>query len=231
MCTLSYYHRNDGPIITANRDESPARNATGLSDYLSEKGNRYFITREPLHGGTNLVIGYRTRVSVLLNGAFGPHEFGKKYRMSRGLIVLESLEYPDLFDFSENFDFAGIEPFTMVNFGDEIQEIRWDGNHISRKGYPKNEHHIWASAQLYAPGAIEKRRQWYADLTSSAQILETQNLFDFHQYGGDGDPQNDMVMNRSDLVRTISVSQVATISGERKIKHLNVLTNEITEKP
>lgn len=230
MCTLTYVKRSDGYVITANRDESPNRSADALTEYKSSRGELYYMAREPLHGGTNLVIGVKGRAMVLLNGAFSPHPFGGIYRRSRGLMVLDSLEYYSMLEFADAYAFGGLEPFTMVEFFGQITEIRWDGKVLHRAAYDPDVHHIWASAQLYSNTAIEKRKHWFQSfLNSQRGDVDPESIFEFHQSGGDGDPENDMVMNRHNLVRTVSISQLSSIAEEQQVNHMNMLNKSTYE--
>lgn len=216
-------------IITANRDEAPERGGSRLTNYRDGSGALYYLAREPLHGGTNMAIGEKGSVTVLLNGAFRQHPLGGKYRKSRGIMVLESLEYSSFDLFRRQYDFEGIEPFTMVHFSKGMSEIRWDGAQIYFKSHRPNKSEIWASAQLYSPEIVEARRQWFQALLSKrpgpAEVL------DFHLNGGDGDPFNDMQMNRLNVVRTVSITQVKIGAGSVEVLHKDLIKgrNDVME--
>ncbi|HKL03870.1 MAG TPA: NRDE family protein, partial [Cryomorphaceae bacterium] len=109
MCTLTYVPLENGAVITANRDESPLRKATGLVLHETKSAKTFYIAKEPIHGGTNMAIGKSGAVAVLLNGAFYPHAYNPPYSLSRGLLLLESLECEKLQTFASDFDFSGIE--------------------------------------------------------------------------------------------------------------------------
>lgn len=223
MCTLTYIPDHNKNIITANRDENPLRNASGLSPITNKKGNEFLITREPVFGGTNLAIDLDGAVTTLLNGAFGPHLPRGNYRMSRGIMVLESLEFEDLFHFSQEFDFKNIEPFTLARFSDIIQEIRWDGKDITALTHDPEIPHIWASAQLYSDVVIQKRKEWFQRFLNTYESPGPDETFDFHRLAGDGDSENDLVMNRGNMVRTVSITQVSREGGIKSIRHMNML--------
>lgn len=227
MCTLTYIPFKDFRVITSNRDESPLRNATGLSEYYTANNEKYLIAKEPLQGGTNTAIGEKNRNTILLNGAFKPHDMNKRYGMSRGLVLLKCLDYKNAFDFANDFDFDTIQPFTLVDFYETIREIRWDGEKIYQKEYSIHEPHLWASAQMYLQKAQQDRLEWFAQLLDDKN-LTAQKVLDFHFYGGNGDPENDMVMNRRNIVQTISISQVLEFDDKKKVSHYD-LVNDLTE--
>ena len=222
MCTLTFVPLESGPVITANRDESPLRNAHSLSSYYSALGEEYFIAEEPLRGGTNIAIGRNKRTAVLLNGAFHRHDMNKTYGLSRGIVVLKSLDDADLFAFADRFDFDSIQPFTLVHFADTIQEIRWDGNTIHRIEFDTDRPRLWASAQMYTPEVIARRQQWFDAFLAKGE-LDPESIADFHLHAGDGDPANDLVMHRGGVVQTVSVTQVFTDNDSRKIRHWDLV--------
>jgi hypothetical protein len=224
MCTLTYIPTSGkGKIITANRDESPLRNAHKLSDYYTSQGEKYLIAKEPFKGGTNVAISPDKRMSVLLNGAFAPHKMGGNYVKSRGIMLLESLEYGDIFHFAQEESLQGIEPFTLVEFQEAVREIRWDGQNIYEKTVDANQPQIWASAQLYSSEVIRKRQEWFENLISKNPNQE--DVLDFHFHEGEGDPENDLVMNRSGLVRTVSITQLAVADGNWSVRHFDLVQN------
>lgn len=230
MCTLTYIPVKNGKIITANRDESPLRNASILSLYFSAHGQAFFIAEEPLRGGTNIALGQSGRHTVLLNGAFKPHDMHQTYGMSRGIVLLKSLDYKNAFDFADQFQFKSenIQPFTLIDFSDSIRELRWDGETIYKKEYSLDEPHIWASAQMYDQQAQENRLQWFGSLLNEKNIT-AKNILDFHFHGGNGDSENDLVMKRDNKVCTVSITQIAEIEDLKAIKHFDLMGDTRTE--
>ncbi len=185
-------------------------------------GQQFLIAEEPLRGGTNIALGKKNRYAVLLNGAFEPHDMSKKYGMSRGIVLLKSLDFENAFHFADQFSFEKIQPFTLIDFSDAIREIRWDGNKIHKAKFSLNEPRVWASAQLYSKEAIKNREQWFAQLLEKKD-LQPQDIRDFHFNAGNGDVANDLVMNRENLVRTVSITQVSEKIDEKKILHWDLI--------
>ncbi|HKK40708.1 MAG TPA: hypothetical protein VJ949_14900 [Cryomorphaceae bacterium] len=226
MCTVSYLPRPGGSIVTANRDESPLRNADGLSSYSNKNDQEFLIAKEPLYGGTNLAIG-KEFTTVLLNGAFFPHESKLNYRKSRGLVVLDSLNLSSLNNFHKDA-LDGVEPFTLLRFGKVIEELRWDESVVHFRTYDSTKPLIVGSAKLYSREALEKRQVWFEDLLYP-DAPGRREIWNFHVQGGDGDPENDMVMNRFNMVCTVSVSQVYSSQGKKKVRHLDLIRNQSEE--
>lgn len=220
MCTLTFIKTAEAEIITANRDESPKRRAKGLSEHRSSRDELFYIAKEPFHGGTNLAIGVEY-TSVLLNGAFDSHKRRAPYPKSRGILMLESLGQESLADLPSP-EKNRVEPFTLVRVGPEIEMLRWDHERLHFSNRSKSDDFILASPQLYSKRARENRLTWFEDFTSSFNG-NPDSVFDFHLHGGNGDTENDMVMNRSGLVRTVSVSQVVRSGKEMQIRHLDLI--------
>lgn len=229
MCTLTYVPLKSGRVITSSRDESPLRNASLLSPYISKTQEEYFIAEEPLRGGTNTAIGKDSRNTILLNGAFKPHDMTKTYGMSRGIVLLKSLDFQNAFVYADDFLFEKIQPFTLVDFQDTaIREIRWDGEKLYRATYPVDEPHIWASAQMYLDKAQQDRKDWFKQLLK-LENLDADKILDFHFNGGNGDLENDMVMNRMNLVQTVSITQVSELGNKKDILHCDLVGDSETE--
>lgn len=230
MCTLTYIPLKKGSVVTANRDESPLRNARVLSPYFAADGKEYLIAEEPLRGGTNIALGENGRNSVLLNGAFWPHDMSKTYGMSRGLILLKSLDYKNVIEFADDFQFKNenIQPFTLIDFTDSIRELRWDGQTVFMKTYSFENPLIWASAQMYSAQAQENRMNWFRDFLNTENIAPD-NILEFHFHAGNGDPENDLVMNRGDKVCTVSITQVFEKEGKMAIKHCDLISATETD--
>jgi hypothetical protein len=220
MCTLTYIKTEKGFILTANRDESPLRNARSLTEYCNGAGDRFFIAAEPVHGGTNMAVGEH-RISVLLNGAYDHHLHDPPYRKSRGLVLLDTLNLEGLDEVRPNM-LEGVEPFTLVNLAGQIEVLRWDGRGVNSDNYDPDRSFVIASAQLYDRSARAKRERWFSNLLRK-RGLGPAEAFEFHLRGGEGDPENDMVINRSGTVRTVSITQVVEDEGERRLRHLNLI--------
>jgi hypothetical protein len=167
-------------------------------------------------GGTWMATSDKDRVVCLLNGAFQYHEHQPPYRKSRGLMLLEAFEYQALADFAKNYDFCEIEPFTLILCERMVlTELRWDGAQKYIQRLDPQARHIWASATLYTPEVIRKRKQWFEDWQIDQEHNSASQILDFHQNAGDGDSWNDVVMDRS-YVKTVSITQV--VNDRREIR-------------
>jgi hypothetical protein len=229
MCTLTYLPLgNQEFLLTTNRDESPTRAHASFPEYLYFENKNIIFPKDPKAGGTWVATSDNGITVCLLNGADKPHEHKPPYRISRGIVLLEAIECIKPDEFFRNYDFKGIEPFTMVVlFHDpelKVVQFRWSGQETSIENLPHDEPHIWASHQLYTPDAIENRKKWFSNWLNDNKQFTTQNIIDFHKNAGSGDLSNDMVMDRGE-VKTVSITSIASQIGSLSISYENLIDN------
>jgi uncharacterized protein with NRDE domain len=211
MCTLSFYPKSDnnGFVFTFNRDEMPDRSTVEIVND-AERGLIY--PKDALHGGTWLAFSPANgRFTCLLNGAFERHERVLPYRKSRGLVLLESFNYADISAFWDNYDWANIEPFTMISGQDnQFLEIRWDGNMRHMRQIDVKKPQIWSSATLYNHAARSQREKHFSKfLTLQKDKIEASDLWQFHQIPDAENPEMGILMRRPlGQPCTVSISQI-----------------------
>lgn len=229
MCTLTYIPLSgEQYLLTTNRDESPTRGETHFPEYLHLEGKNIIFPKDLKGGGTWMATSDNGISVCLLNGADEPHEYKPPYKMSRGLVVLEAIECIKPDEFFKNFDFTGIEPFTMVVlFYDptlKILEFKWDGESKSLGEKDNSTPHLWASAQLYTKESIENRVKWFEKWLNEHDDYSTSFTMAFHRNAGSGDLKNDMVMDRG-IVKTVSITNISSKKGLVEMTHQNLLKN------
>ncbi|HEX5003191.1 MAG TPA: NRDE family protein [Bacteroidia bacterium] len=231
MCTVTFLPANSGFVLTSNRDESPARAALtsppGVYKLLT--GTAFFP--KDAQGGTWFAAASTGQIHCLLNGAFKKHQHTPPYRKSRGIVLLESLQYNRPEIFAESYNFDGIEPFTMIMVEPaeslELFEFRWDGLSPALKSIDPHLPHIWSSVTLYDEQAQKMRQKVFDDWLMSDAGSES--IFDLHKHGGYGDPENDFRMNRNGMVSTVSITQVTDTPQQSTMKYQDLLTG-LTEE-
>ena len=230
MCTLTFIPKPDKVIITSNRDEHVSR---GITDFPVSKeiGKEHvYFPQDPKAGGTWIAASTEGRINVLLNGAFQKHKHQPPYRLSRGIILLDVFKYHSLSDFRLIYDLDQIEPFTLVQFNLRehiIEEIRWDGKMKHFTTYNFTEPHIWSSSTLYDEVTRAQRKDWFTKWLEKPE-LSTEDMLKFHQFGGEGDEQNSITMNRGNGLQTVSISQIYGGLGTCDFSHHNLLNNQTT---
>ena len=225
MCTVTFIPQEEGFILTSNRDEAPARAAETL---FQEMKNDVLITypKDKGAGGTWIAASSSGQVVCLLNGAYEKHEHTPPYKRSRGLMVLSFFDYKGVSDFVSRYDFEGMEPFTfLMAEQDELWELRWMGAEMSLKQMDEKSEHIWSSATLYDAKMQEKRNAWF-DAWKEKSDNSATSIMNFHLYAGEGNPEIDIVMNRNNIVRSISITQIL-VANSLCMSHLNLLDNTV----
>lgn len=209
MCTVTFFPQGKGNfILSSNRDESPGRSPQAVWRTL-RAGLSLVFPRDTTAGGTWVAAAADNRVACLLNGAFEKHRHQPPYRRSRGLVVLDFFDFPGLAAFEGRYDFQGIEPFTLVVVGGgELSELRWDGIRTHSMALDAGTPHVWSSATLY-PGEVGKMREaWFREWLAGRSDFGLDAVRGLHLHGGAGDSRNGFVMNRDDVVRTVSITHV-----------------------
>lgn len=221
MCTVTFLPLgNTSFILTSNRDEGKSRKiALPPQKYILYDTPVYF-PKDADANGTWFAAADKKFTVCILNGAFAPHEHRPPYRLSRGLMLLDFFKYKDVQDFYSQYDFKGIEPFTLLFFeqgqGINIHELRWDGNKTYTSAKDSSKPQIWSSAQLYPKEVIEQREGWFANWLKVNHEFTIEKIILFHKTGGDGNSYTDLLMNRDDKVFTVSITSVQR-SDEKSI--------------
>lgn len=197
MCTATYLPLSPaGFILTHSRDEKRLRPAALPPRTVSLHDQRVTFPQDPQGQGTWIATSVQTTLCIL-NGAFIAHQPQPPYKHSRGLVVVHYFDYPSVDAFAEDYDFRGIEPFTLlVMEAGRLVELRWNGHRLFVHEKDPQQPHIWSSVTLYAPDVIEKRERWFRDWLSQHSKPTVSGIRQFHHAAGDGDPENSLRMNR-----------------------------------
>lgn len=232
MCTVTFLPK--GPqsfILTSNRDETPSRAALHPTVY-DRHGHSLWFPKEPLAGGTWIVTDKQRFTLCLLNGAFVAHKRTPPYRISRGQMVLEFFKYADVEAFLSEYDFQGIEPFTLVlvdsQGGNKVTELVWDGVIAHTQNLDAGKAHIWSSATLYPKEIAEQRAGWFEQWLDEHSVYEQEQIIGFHKYGGRGDLWNNFVMKRGDNLQTVSITSIQK-NGDYHIVYDDLLNETVSE--
>lgn len=208
MCVLTYLPTAKGYVVTSNRDEATAREAAIPPQAYEVNGRKLYFPKDPQGGGTWIATN-GSSTACLLNGGYKNHVRKLPYRQSRGLVVTDFFSYNSVDEFYENYLFAGIEPFTLVIFSEEvgsIKEIRWTGEKADLNTFDAIKARIWSSATLYSDEIISERETWFTKFLQEKETT-SESILHFHHFGGKGDEQNDIKMNREDILKTVAITQ------------------------
>jgi len=237
MCTVSFIPTAFGKfIITSNRDERMARQTLPP---LEEKigSSKVTFPKDKEAGGTWIAAGNRGRICCLLNGAFEKHQRKPFYPKSRGKVVLEAYQHENINDFFQLVSLQDVESFTLIisdfSYKQRLFEFRWDEKEKHLKELETDKPHLWSSATLYNQQVRNQRENWFVDWLKNHNQYTAENIFDFHTFSHGEDPTNDVVMNRHNGLKTVSITQIEFDSAGFNMHYVDLLENQkkaITKK-
>ena len=230
MCTVRYLPFQDGFILTSSRDEKITRPPAKLSDPIIYHDQEVTFPKDPLGRGSWIATS-KTRTVCLLNGAFIAHVPKPPYKHSRGLVVLHAFEYFTINSFASEYDFKGLEPFTLLLIeAGKLVTLRWTGSKLFIKEKDASQSYIWSSATLYTPEIVTRRESWFSEWLNSAPEQSLESIRTFHKTAGDGDPENAVCMRRANLYATVSLTSIVRSGGKMEMIYEDLIHCELTEK-
>ena len=224
MCTVSYLPIHNGAIITSNRDEKIGRSLALPPQWYVINGEKVLFPKDPDAEGTWIAMKPSGQMAVLLNGGWQKHQPVYPYRKSRGLVFLDIVSANDMFGGFRQADLHLIEPFTILLFQDgKLEENRWDGNMKSSRFMDTTVPHIWSSVTLYSEDIIEQRRGWFSEWLELNPQPTSESIRQFHLFGGKGDEENGIRMNRNNEMLTVSVTCMEKINNKARMHYTDLL--------
>ncbi len=227
MCTCSYIPRpNKSFILTSNRDESPSRAAMQISNLETAERMVYFPKDEEA-GGTWMAMDTDGRAVCLLNGADKKHVRTEPYRRSRGLMVLDYFSFKDHVKFIADYNFEGIEPFTMILVKQfDLTVLKWNGKEKKVAVLDPHKQYIWSSAMLYDETSIAKRKSWF-ETWKLEQNFSHESIVKFHKSKGKDSQEEGLLIDRKDGPKTLSITSVQKNEYSSTLEHYDLVENKI----
>lgn len=226
MCTVTFIPGRDNVYLVSNRDEKHFRaDALPPIEYSFESGKMVF-PRDPDAGGTWIAMHENGNAIVFLNGGVEAHDPVPPYRKSRGLILLDLLNASSAAIEFDSMDLLGIEPFTAVAWDNgKLYECIWTGSekHLTEKDVAVP--HIWSSVTLYEETTRSRRRQWFDQWLEKNKEPDLEDILHFHQFTGEGDSHNDLMMNRDGYVFTVSITGMRLKETEGEMLYIDIKNN------
>ncbi len=231
MCTVTFVNNNGTLILTSNRDEHIARQVEAEPTVAKLGDKEILFPKEPKAGGTWFAADNSHTIAVLLNGAFEKHKHKPPYRLSRGIVLLNLIAQPDTLQAFKNYDLIGIEPFTIILLqGKKLYQLRWDEQTKYAQEKPIDEPHIWSSATLYSPDIVKMREQWFYDFLLKNPTPTKETMREFHSNTQKNDTTNGLIINRNNILKTLSITQAYVEKGILNMHHANMLSGKVYHK-
>ena len=231
MCTVTFIPANDKYFISSNRDEKYNR-MKAIAPAVYEINNKKLIfPKDANAGGSWIALHENGNAAVLLNGAFKKHIPMPPYRKSRGEILLNIIADKRPVSYFHQLDLSRIEPFTLVLCDkNNLYECRWDGEKKHYQQLKKHRPYIWSSVTLYEKSVVKKRERWFAAFLNRNPHPTQKDILEFHQFTGDGDHYNDLLMDREGAFSTVSITSMLLTVDRGSMKYLDLKDNSLREK-
>ncbi len=215
MCTVSYIPKENGFILTSNRDESPLRVTRLPMEEVLANGTKIIFPQDASKGGSWIAMDEYGRAACLLNGAFQNHKKQDKYRASRGKIVIAAFEAESFESFLSDLSLENIEPFTLllVSSG-KLQTLVWDGDRKHMSDLATDTPHLWSSSTLYSREQHTAKLEFFVNSLGMNKTTES-GILKIH-----GSEKDTPFILREDNISTVSITQLSFNGKQRKITYI-----------
>ncbi|MGZ8559419.1 MAG: NRDE family protein [Chitinophagaceae bacterium] len=231
MCTVTFIPVNEKFFISSNRDEKNTRRQAIAPMVYRINNKKLIFPKDADAGGSWIALHENGNAAVLLNGAFENHIPAPPYRKSRGKIFLNIIGDERPADQFQRMDLCRIEPFTLILIEkNNMHECRWDGVKKHYHLLKKQRTYIWSSVTLYDKNIVLKREQWFADFLNNNPHPTQKDILEFHQFTGDGNTHNDLLMERAGVFSTVSITSMLLTADRGTMKYLDLKDNSVHEK-
>ena len=230
MCTVSFIPVNGDYVITSNRDERISRKIALPPAMHLYKGQRLFFPKDADAGGTWMVMKENGDAAVLLNGAFIFHTGEYPYRLSRGIILLDIIATKKPSVTFSKINLQDIEPFTLILLQENcLYEFRWDGVEKYCKQLNINQPYIWSSATLFEGFEVKRREAWFSKFLYLHPVPTQRDILHFHQFTGDGDKPQSLLMTSDGQFTTVSISSILISKDRGCMQYIDLLSHTSSE--
>jgi hypothetical protein len=152
------------------------------------------------------------------------------YKWSRGQVLLDFFHFNDVHVFCDEYDFNDLEPFTLIIVDEKanlaLYQLVWNGEKIHLERKDDSIENIWSSVTLYEPQVIEARKNWFTKWLQQNPKTQKEQIIQFHRFAGDGDPTTNVLMNRNNVVKTVSITSVLKTRSETTMQYFDLMNDQ-----
>lgn len=216
MCTITYLPKKEGAfILTHSRDESIKRELSSPPIKRIIDGVKHLFPVDPVGMGTWIGISETGRTAALLNGGNKEHVHQPPYRHSRGLVILDYFQYSGFHEFFNNYNFEGLEPFTLIIIEDgKIFETIVDEDGPRHEELRDDEPFIYCSTSLYTPLSRKVRSKKFHQWINGNPLNNRDTILNFHQKHLFEMEKDKSKVPGNHILKTVSISSVIN-SGKK----------------
>lgn len=227
MCTVSFVYANHSFLLTSNRDEKITRPSAIEPKIYQTATKKIIYPKDAKAGGTWFVVDEFGNTIILLNGGKTKHIPKDKYRLSRGIIVLDLMASNAIVATWKTIDLTDIEPFTLLVLENKHPfQLQWSGEEKSTVELDIHQTYIWSSSTLYTPDIQQQRAEWFAQFMNENQEISAEKMKFFHKNTEPKDEKNGLIINRDNVYKTLSVTQTVITGDSILINHSDLIQNE-----
>ena len=227
MCTVTYIPINsDSFILTHSRDENIKRPMASPPVSRKIKGIKHIFPVDLKGGGTWIAISEQGRIACLLNGGWIKHKSKPPYRHSRGKVILDYFNFSSFDSFSQNYDFDGLEPFTLIIIeSGRINEIVFDGDQPHFSFPDKNKPHIYSSSTLYSPEEKQSKQDYFNDWIINNRKIGVNDIIAFHGKLKFEREIVNSISGNADILKTVSTTSIYKSGKKAEIHYYDLLND------
>ncbi len=227
MCTVSFVYANHSFLLTSNRDEKITRPSAIEPKIYQTATKKIIYPKDAKAGGTWFVVDEFGNTIILLNGGKTKHIPKDKYRLSRGIIVLDLMASNAIVATWKTIDLTDIEPFTLLVLENKHPfQLQWSGEEKSTVELDIHQTYIWSSSTLYTPDIQQQRAEWFTQFMNENQEISAEKMKFFHKNTEPKDEKNGLIINRDNVYKTLSVTQTVITGDSILINHSDLIQNE-----
>ncbi len=210
MCTVSWAKRPNGYCLFFNRDESRDR-PIGLPPEVHSIGDSRFVCpRDPVGGGTWLLVNEHGMSLGLLNYYEAQMDYQPSEPKSRGMLPIAFANCQTLVDIESailDADFAPYPPFHLLAVSAEAEAslITWNGKTKSIH-HPEVKDLPISTSSFETKEVINSRKELF-EQEVLPQIEQDEVLENFHSHKKPAPDSHAVLMTRSNA-KTVSITQI-----------------------
>ncbi|MDD3457982.1 MAG: NRDE family protein [Weeksellaceae bacterium] len=211
MCIVSIFSNETGDfLLTHNRDESRLRPFSEQIQTAEYHHKNWTGPLDLVSGGTWIYYSDEYACCIL-NGAYDKHSHRPPYRLSRGLLILELLNYSSIDQFIDRVNLKKIEPFTMIMLKLRTVEKKilvWDGTERFVEDLSDEKLIVRSSSPLYSPDEKSAHFKAFNELES----VDSEGVFELHE-------RIKLLPGQiHQIVQTTSITQIEHCNQHTKLK-------------
>ncbi len=137
--------------------------------------------------------------------------------------MLDIISAPSAIEAWKTIDLTNIEPFTLVLFQDNLlYQLRWNDIEKETVTLDATQNYIWSSSTLYAKEVREKRANWFATFIDTKPQVSEDEMYQFHRYAEGDNKEHGLVINRNDVLKTLSITQTVIDKNKVVLSHYDL---------